>query len=102
MSFESYAQNFEDVILWRALKHIENGTYVDVGAYDPVEDSVSLAFYQRGWRGVHIEPVPTVAERIRNARTDETVIEAAISTLAGPTVLYAFENTGMTTGVSDL
>ena len=53
--FNSYAQNFEDVILWRALKHVENGCYVDIGANDPVVDSVSLAFYERGWRGVHVE-----------------------------------------------
>ena len=32
MSFISYAQNFEDVMLWRALKHVENGFYIDVGA----------------------------------------------------------------------
>ena len=42
MTFISYAQNFEDVMLWRALKHVEKGFYVDVGAQDPVVDSVSL------------------------------------------------------------
>ena len=39
--FTSYAQNFEDVMLWRALKHVQKGTYVDVGAQHPVIDSVS-------------------------------------------------------------
>ena len=33
--FQSFAQNFEDVILWRALGHVTNGRYVDVGAADP-------------------------------------------------------------------
>ena len=55
MTFISYAQNFEDVMLWRALKHINNGFYIDIGANDPVVDSVSLAFYENGWRGVHVE-----------------------------------------------
>jgi hypothetical protein len=32
MPFISYAQNYEDVILWRALRHVEKGFYVDVGA----------------------------------------------------------------------
>ena len=27
--FISYAQNFEDVMLWRALKHVEKGFYID-------------------------------------------------------------------------
>ena len=46
MNFVSYAQNFEDVLLWRALRDIEHGFYVDVGAQDPVTDSVSLSFYE--------------------------------------------------------
>jgi hypothetical protein len=32
MGIVSYAQNFEDVILWRALGAIERGVYIDVGA----------------------------------------------------------------------
>lgn len=57
MTLTSYAQNFEDVILWRVLRHVERGTYIDLGAQDPVADSVSLAFYENGWRGLHVEPV---------------------------------------------
>lgn len=33
MTFVSYAQNFEDVMLYRALKHVEKGFYIDVGAW---------------------------------------------------------------------
>ncbi|WP_340122804.1 FkbM family methyltransferase [Methylobacter svalbardensis] len=57
MTFISYAQNAEDVILWRALKHIDNGFYLDVGANDPEDDSVTKAFYDRGWHGINIEPL---------------------------------------------
>lgn len=55
--FVSYAQNFEDVMLWRALRHVSQGFYVDVGADDPVELSVTKAFSDRGWRGINLEPV---------------------------------------------
>ncbi len=57
MGFISYAQNYEDVLLWRALKHIQNGFYIDVGANDPTVDSVTKAFYDRGWHGINIEPL---------------------------------------------
>jgi len=57
MTFISYAQNLEDVMLWRALKHVESGFYIDVGANDPEIDSVTKAFYERGWRGINIEPL---------------------------------------------
>ncbi|ESX10609.1 MULTISPECIES: FkbM family methyltransferase [unclassified Mesorhizobium] len=98
MIFTSYAQNFEDVILWRALKSIERGFYIDIGAQDPVVDSVSLSFYEQGWRGIHIEPTAAYAAKIRDARPDEEVIEAAIGTDTGFLTLHEFPGTGLSTG----
>lgn len=57
MSIISYAQNFEDVMLWRALKHVKEGFYIDVGANDPEIDSVTKSFYDNGWNGINIEPI---------------------------------------------
>ncbi|MCU0506725.1 MAG: FkbM family methyltransferase, partial [Chloroflexi bacterium] len=51
--FVSHAQNLEDVMLWRALGDVGAGFYVDVGAFSPTEDSVTLAFSERGWRGIN-------------------------------------------------
>jgi FkbM family methyltransferase len=98
MTLISYAQNFEDVMLWRALKHVENGFYVDVGAQDPVVDSVSLAFYEHGWRGVHIEPIPHYAEKLRKQRPDEIVIQAAIGATPGALKFFEIPDTGLSTG----
>ena len=94
----SYAQNFEDVILWRALKQIGAGFYIDVGAQDPIEDSVSLGFYEKGWRGVHVEPTLHYAERLRAARPDEAVIQAAVAAGAGLLHFYEVVETGLSTG----
>ena len=94
----SYAQNFEDVMLWRALKHIERGFYIDIGAQDPVVDSVSLAFYEQGWRGVHVEPTPAYAQALRVARPDETVVQAAVGAEAALIPIYEVADTGLSTG----
>jgi FkbM family methyltransferase len=98
VTITSYAQNFEDIILWRALKHVERGFYIDIGAQDPVDDSVSLGFYEQGWRGVHIEPTKTYAEKLRQARPDEEVIEAAVGTGDDPIAFWEFPDTGLSTG----
>ena len=95
--FESAAQNFEDVMLYRALGDVEAGFYIDVGAQDPDIDSVSKAFFVRGWRGIHIEPVPEYAERLRAARPGDTIIEAAASNMMGTTALTVFPMTGLST-----
>lgn len=98
----SYAQNFEDVLLRRALGAVKKGTYLDIGAQDPVIDSVSLSFYDAGWRGIHVEATPTYAARLRQGRPDEVVIEAAASNEAGPIRFYEIENTGLSTGSKQL
>ena len=102
MSFVSYAQNFEDVMLWRALKHVESGFYIDIGAQDPIIDSVSRAFYEHGWRGVHVEPTQQYSDKLRLARPDETVLQLAIGNQAGALTFYEFEDTGLSTADPDI
>jgi FkbM family methyltransferase len=53
----SYAQNCEDILLWRAFSGVPNGFYIDVGANDPNTDSVTRIFYEAGWHGINVEPV---------------------------------------------
>jgi len=100
MSIISYAQNFEDVMLWRALGHIEHGFYIDIGAQDPVIDSVSLAFHEHGWNGIHVEPTPRYAEMLRQNRPGDIVIQAAVG--EGPSVLSFFEIPGSGISTADL
>lgn len=44
LDVSSYAQYGEDLVLWVALAHIRKGFYIDVGASDPVQDSVTKLF----------------------------------------------------------
>jgi hypothetical protein len=52
----SYTQNAEDVVLSRAFADQEFGFSVDISACRPVEDSVTLHCYERGWLGTNVEP----------------------------------------------
>lgn len=64
----SYAQNFEDVMLNRVFGTHRNGFYIDVGAADPVNLSVTKWFYDHGWSGINIEPVPEFYEKLARER----------------------------------
>jgi FkbM family methyltransferase len=64
----SYAQNFEDVMLARVFDSRTNGFYVDVGAGDPVNLSVTKWFYDLGWSGINIEPNKTLFKRLVEER----------------------------------
>jgi FkbM family methyltransferase len=52
----SYSQNLEDYHLSIAFAGQASGTYIDIGAGHPIADNVSFWFYERGWRGVVVEP----------------------------------------------
>ena len=93
----SYAQNFEDVILWRALKNVENGFYIDIGAQDPVIDSVSLSFYEKGWRGIHAEATVHYSNLLKLNRPDEEVMQAAVGDGEGTISFFEIAETGLST-----
>jgi FkbM family methyltransferase len=97
MPFISYAQNYEDVILWRALRDVRQGFYVDIGAADPEELSVTRAFYDRGWSGVNVEPLDEYFEKLKQARPRDTNLKVAVGREAGIRTLYAIAGTGLST-----
>jgi FkbM family methyltransferase len=88
MRFISYAQNNEDVLLWRALGHVRDGFYIDVGANDPVEHSVTKAFYDAGWRGINIEPLPAHIAAFDAQRPGDVNLAVAAGSEAGTLTLY--------------
>lgn len=93
----SYAQNLEDVILWRALKHVVNGFYVDVGANDPELDSVTKWFYDQGWRGINIEAAETWYEKLLAARSRDLNIHTAVGDASGCMTFYEVLGSGLST-----
>ena len=101
-AFVSYAQNTEDVLLYRALRTVDQGTYVDVGANDPAGDSVTKAFYDRGWRGINIEPVTSLYQALVKHRPEDVNIQAAAGTTDGEKTLYEIPGTGLSTLDADI
>ncbi|MDC3056645.1 FkbM family methyltransferase [bacterium] len=67
-----YAQNLEDFYLYRLFSSIENGFYVDAGAWHPRKDSVTAVFYDHGWSGINIEPVQEIFEILSSERPKDT------------------------------
>jgi FkbM family methyltransferase len=88
MTFVTYAQNYEDVLLWRALAHVKDGFYIDVGANDPVEHSVTKAFYDAGWRGISIEPLPAFHQSFVEQRPRDINLAIAAGAQDGELTLY--------------
>lgn len=102
MSFVSYAQNYEDIMLWRALRHVEPGFYIDIGAHDPVNHSVTAAFYERGWSGINVEPVQAYYSALAEARPRDKNLRLAVGVQDGEDPLFVIPNTGLSTLLESL
>jgi FkbM family methyltransferase len=88
MKFFYYSQNSEDVLMWRALGHVKDGFYIDVGASDPVEHSVTKAFYDAGWHGINLEPLPAHAAAFAEQRPRDLNLAIAAGSQQGELTLY--------------
>lgn len=94
-----YSQNREDIILAVFLDSVKKGFYIDVGAGDPVNDSVTYYFYKSGWRGVNIEPNETIFKKLESKRKRDININLGISNTKGKKKLriYSDEMQGQST-----
>jgi FkbM family methyltransferase len=88
MAFMSYAQNREDVLLNRLFADRSSGFYIDVGAYHPVFNSVTKLFYDRGWNGINIEPIPSLSEMFAQDRQRDINLRIGISNREEASTLY--------------
>ena len=93
----SYAQNFEDVMLWRALKHVEAGFYIDVGANDPSVDSVTRLFYEQGWHGINIEPLNNHVAALQRDRPRDINLCTAVGASVGEVDIWECDVRGWAT-----
>lgn len=79
----SYAQNREDIILSGFLSDVKKGFYVDVGANDPTHDSVTKYFYDQGWRGINVEPIRSLWEKLEKERPRDINVNVGVSERRG-------------------
>lgn len=84
-------------MLWRALRDIPNGFYVDVGAWSPEVDSVTLAFYERGWSGINIEPNPVFHRQLQQQRPRDQNLCVAVGAAEDRLTITFFEDSGLST-----
>jgi FkbM family methyltransferase len=91
----SWAGEGEDLLVDAICRRIGIGTptYLDIGAFDPIGDSNTFLFYERGGRGVLVEPNPALCERLRTVRPRDSVIMAGIGPAdMGEADYYVFPN----------
>jgi FkbM family methyltransferase len=99
LTITSYAQVLEDVVLSRALRDVEKGFWIDVGANHPLHHSVTKTFSVRGWRGINIEPVSEWFIELVKDRPNDINLNIAVSSFDGVIELHEIAGTGLSTTI---
>jgi FkbM family methyltransferase len=89
-----YSQYYEDYILAYVFKDDKKGYYIDVGANDPNIDNVTRYFYEKGWRGINIEPIVDKFNKIVQCRPGDSNYNCGISNKEGKMTFYQESDSG--------
>jgi FkbM family methyltransferase len=75
---------------------------MDVGAQHPVIDSVTKAFYDRGWHGINVEPVAKYFHLLQEERPKDINLNLAVGNCQGKLTFYEVLNSGLSTVKKEL
>jgi FkbM family methyltransferase len=95
----SYSDRLEDVMLYRVLRDVCVGFYVDVGANHPQSLSVTKLFYDLGWSGINVEPCPSWFAQLEKARPRDVNLRVAAGADNGEVEFHEILDSGLSTVV---
>ena len=95
----TYSQCGEDVIVDYifGLKKITAPSYLDLGAHDPWYLNNTALFYQRGCRGINVEPNPELHRRFEQSRPGDVNLNVGTGGKAGRLPLFIMEDPTLST-----
>ncbi len=84
-------------MLHRVFEGRRDGFYIDVGACDPVVESVTKFFYDEGWSGINIEPNEWFYSKLLADRPRDINLNLAVGEREECRPFYVFEQIGNST-----
>ena len=76
---KSYSIHGEDLVVEKYFKDIDNGFYVDLGCYHPIQYNNTILLYQKGWRGINIDINEFSIKLFNFCRPDDLNLNLAVS-----------------------
>lgn len=100
---QSYSQSGEDVIVAFILDclSLSNPTYIDIGANHPFQLNNTAHFYQRGFRGINIEPNPYLFTLLEKYREQDINLNIGVADKEGIQNFYVMSSATMSTFSAD-
>ncbi len=95
----SYSQSGEDLIIDFIFTHlgISKPSYLDIGAHHPFYLSNTAHFYEKGCRGINIEPDPELFKLFPQYRKDDINLNIGMGTEKGVAEFYIISSPTLNT-----
>ncbi len=68
---------FQDNLVWQFFGCRREGFFIEVGANDPIDGSLTWLLEQNGWRGILVEPQSRLFPALQKSRPASVVVQAA-------------------------
>ena len=85
---KTYSQYGEDLAVEKYLEEIDNGFYVDLGCFHPIQYNNTILLYQKGWRGINIDINEFSIKLFNFCRPDDLNLNLAVSDKNGEIDFY--------------
>ena len=85
---KTYSMQGEDLTVEKYFKEIDNGFYVDIGCYHPIQYNNTILLYQKGWRGINIDINEFSIKLFNFCRPDDLNLNLAVSDKNGEIDFY--------------
>ncbi|MCP4441160.1 MAG: FkbM family methyltransferase [Aureispira sp.] len=101
---KSFSQDGEDMLLRAFYEGKKNykGFYVDIGAHHPYRFSNTAFFYKKKWRGINIEPTPSLMGAFQRVRKRDINLNIGISNSNSKLTFYEFNEPALNSFDKDL
>jgi FkbM family methyltransferase len=93
----SYSQEGEDRIIAKTFSHLQNGFFVDIGAYHPFRFSNTQLLYEIGWHGINVEPTPGAVNAFKLSRKRDINLSLAVGEQKTISMFYCFADPALNT-----
>jgi len=89
---KTYSMFGEDLFALKFFRNMNNGFYVDVGAYHPFFWNNTQLFFKKNWEGINIDLNPASIEIFNLARPNDYNVNAAVSNRNKKYISYYTKN----------
>ena len=85
---KTYSMYGEDIVIDKFFEKKQNGFYLDIGCYHPIDGNNTYLLYKKGWNGINIDINQISVDLFKIARKDDLNINTAISNTSKKVKLY--------------